>query len=83
MKYAILETSQYSSSICSFEEDSIGTSSCRTVSVHTEWRQLLYAHVILFGATNTLSNDENSSSGRKVLHRVTRTGNKYLDPGVL
>ena len=55
----------------------------RRIGVHTVWRQLLYTHVILSSATNTLSNDENSSSGREILHeRVSRTRKEYLDPRV-
>jgi len=71
-----------SSPNCSSEEESTGTFSGRTVGVHTEWRQLLYALVILSWATKTRSYPE-SSSDRKFLHRrLIKTGCEYFAPRV-
>jgi len=72
-----------SSSNCSSEEDSAGTSSGRTVGIHTTWRQLLCILIILSGATKTRSNAENTSSGRMFLHRrVANTRWEYFGPRV-
>jgi len=52
-----------------------------TVGVRTKWKQLLYALVILSKATKTRSYAENSSSGRKFLHRqITKTWCEYFAP---
>ena len=70
-----------SSSIYFFEELSTGTSSGRTVGVQIECKHLLHAMVILSRDTNTRSYPENSSSGRKFLHkRVMRISRGYLAP---
>jgi len=68
-------SSSFSSSNCSSEEDSVGISSGWTIGVQTVWRQLLYVLATLSGATKTQSYAENPTYGRKFLHkRVTNTG---------
>jgi len=69
-----------SSSICSSEELSAGTSLVRTVRVQIEYKHLLYTLVILSGDTNTRSYPKFLVRWKFLHRRITRIDREYFSP---